>query len=89
MLKHEGLIRPPALSKWSKLIHLRRCNHITFGVRDLPSGVVQTIGHAFAMMQVRHILAGTAARTMAQAFIHPIDTVKTRLQVPPNSASPN
>ena len=31
--------------------------------------------------QVRHIIAGTAARTMAQAFIHPIDTVKTRLQV--------
>ncbi|BDA51047.1 probable S-adenosylmethionine carrier 2, chloroplastic [Coccomyxa sp. Obi] len=30
---------------------------------------------------VRHIIAGTAARTMAQAFIHPIDTVKTRLQV--------
>ena len=32
-------------------------------------------------MQVRHIIAGTAARTMAQCFIHPIDTVKTRLQV--------
>ena len=31
-------------------------------------------------MQVRHIIAGTAARTMAQCFIHPIDTVKTRLQ---------
>ena len=31
--------------------------------------------------QVRHIIAGTAARTMAQCFIHPIDTVKTRLQV--------
>ncbi|KAK9804260.1 hypothetical protein WJX72_003751 [[Myrmecia] bisecta] len=29
----------------------------------------------------RHVCAGTAARTMAQAFIHPIDTVKTRLQV--------
>ena len=34
-----------------------------------------------ASFQVRHIIAGTAARTMAQAFIHPIDTVKTRLQV--------
>ena len=33
-------------------------------------------------MQVRHVFAGTAARTMAQAIIHPIDTVKTRLQVP-------
>lgn len=30
---------------------------------------------------VRHVLAGTAARTMAQAIIHPIDTIKTRLQV--------
>ncbi|KAK9853353.1 hypothetical protein WJX84_011893 [Apatococcus fuscideae] len=30
---------------------------------------------------VRHIFAGTAARTLAQAFIHPIDTIKTRLQV--------
>lgn len=30
---------------------------------------------------VRHVCAGTAARTMAQAIIHPIDTVKTRLQV--------
>jgi len=31
--------------------------------------------------QVRHVFAGTAARTMAQALIHPLDTVKTRLQV--------
>ncbi|KAK9840744.1 hypothetical protein WJX81_001695 [Elliptochloris bilobata] len=30
---------------------------------------------------VRHVLAGTAARTCAQVCIHPIDTVKTRLQV--------
>ncbi|KAK9827501.1 hypothetical protein WJX74_006134 [Apatococcus lobatus] len=30
---------------------------------------------------VRHIFAGTAARTLAQAFIHPLDTIKTRLQV--------
>uniref|UniRef100_A0A6U1KHJ4 Mitochondrial carrier protein n=1 Tax=Tetraselmis chuii TaxID=63592 RepID=A0A6U1KHJ4_9CHLO len=30
---------------------------------------------------VRHICAGTAARTMAQVFVHPIDTVKTRMQV--------
>eukprot|EP00884_Botryococcus_braunii_P023366 jgi/Botrbrau1/9713/Bobra.0388s0008.3 len=29
---------------------------------------------------LRHIVAGTAARTMAQAFIHPIDTIKTRMQ---------
>ena len=40
---------------------------LTFRVADLT-------------MQVRHIIAGTAARTMAQCFIHPIDTVKTRLQ---------
>jgi len=33
--------------------------------------------------QVRHILAGTAARTCAQVCIHPIDTVKTRLQARP------
>lgn len=30
---------------------------------------------------VRHVFAGTFARTMAQTFIHPIDTIKTRLQV--------
>eukprot|EP00873_Tetraselmis_striata_P006352 jgi/Tetstr1/426616/TSEL_016893.t1 len=30
---------------------------------------------------VRHICAGTAARTMAQVFVHPLDTVKTRMQV--------
>ena len=34
------------------------------------------------LLQVRHVFAGTAARTMAQALIHPLDTVKTRLQVP-------
>eukprot|EP00899_Mesostigma_viride_P027454 jgi/Mesvir1/7894/Mv11826-RA.1 len=28
-----------------------------------------------------HVVAGTLARTMAQVFVHPIDTVKTRLQV--------
>ena len=33
------------------------------------------------LLQVRHIFAGTAARTLAQAFIHPLDTIKTRLQV--------
>lgn len=33
------------------------------------------------VVQVRHVLAGTAARTMSQAVIHPIDTIKTRLQV--------
>lgn len=32
------------------------------------------------LLQVRHVCAGTAARTMAQAIIHPIDTIKTRLQ---------
>lgn len=32
-------------------------------------------------VQVRHVWAGTAARTMSQAFIHPIDTIKTRMQV--------
>ena len=36
---------------------------------------------AVLMLQVRHVFAGTAARTMAQALIHPLDTVKTRLQV--------
>lgn len=30
---------------------------------------------------MRHVLAGTLARTLAQAFVHPVDTVKTRLQV--------
>lgn len=30
---------------------------------------------------MRHVFAGTFARTMAQTFIHPIDTIKTRLQV--------
>ena len=35
--------------------------------------------------QVRHVFAGTAARTMAQALIHPLDTVKTRLQVLPHA----
>ncbi|CAD7699192.1 unnamed protein product [Ostreobium quekettii] len=30
---------------------------------------------------VRHVIAGTFARTMAQALVHPIDTIKTRLQV--------
>ena len=34
-------------------------------------------------LQMRHIIAGTCARTMAQAFIHPLDTAKTRLQVRP------
>jgi len=29
----------------------------------------------------RHVCAGTLARTAAQMFVHPIDTVKTRLQV--------
>ena len=32
-------------------------------------------------VELSAVLAGTAARTMAQAFIHPIDTIKTRLQV--------
>ncbi len=36
---------------------------------------------AVPTLQVRHVFAGTAARTMAQALIHPLDTVKTRLQV--------
>lgn len=33
------------------------------------------------------MFAGTFARTMAQTFIHPIDTIKTRLQVrsPPDA----
>lgn len=30
---------------------------------------------------MRHVVAGTFARTMAQTFVHPIDTIKTRLQV--------
>lgn len=30
---------------------------------------------------MRHVIAGSIARTMAQTFIHPIDTIKTRLQV--------
>lgn len=37
--------------------------------------------HALKCLQARHVCAGTAARTMAQAIIHPIDTIKTRLQV--------
>ena len=32
-------------------------------------------------MQARHVAAGTIARTLAQLTIHPLDTVKTRLQV--------
>jgi hypothetical protein len=42
---------------------------------------LKRLKHKGLIGQVRHIIAGTAARTMAQAFIHPIDTVKTRLQV--------
>lgn len=37
--------------------------------------------HGLSRLQARHVCAGTAARTMAQAIIHPIDTIKTRLQV--------
>ena len=43
-------------------------------------GVAIGMSYVF-VLQVRHVCAGTAARTMAQAIIHPIDTVKTRLQV--------
>eukprot|EP00210_Caulerpa_lentillifera_P001573 g1511.t1 len=43
------------------------------------------LGKQFAMLTtsdtVRHVIAGSIARTMAQTFIHPIDTIKTRLQV--------
>ena len=41
----------------------------------------QAASEVYMYLQVRHVCAGTAARTMAQAIIHPIDTVKTRLQV--------
>lgn len=37
---------------------------------------------------VRHVFAGTAARTMSQALIHPIDTIKTRMQVNKVTAPP-
>lgn len=33
---------------------------------------------------LRHIIAGTIARTISQLVIHPLDTIKTRLQVPPH-----
>jgi Mitochondrial carrier protein len=33
------------------------------------------------VLQNRHTVAGAAARTMAQCTVHPIDTVKTRMQV--------
>lgn len=32
---------------------------------------------------LRHVIAGTIARTVSQVVIHPLDTIKTRLQVPP------
>ena len=41
----------------------------------------QWCSRAFARMQNRHTVAGAAARTMAQCTVHPIDTIKTRLQV--------
>ncbi len=37
---------------------------------------------------LRHIIAGTIARTISQLVIHPLDTVKTRLQVPPHGRTP-
>lgn len=36
---------------------------------------------ACCTVQNRHMIAGAAARTLAQCLVHPIDTVKTRLQV--------
>lgn len=42
--------------------------------------------HVFQDDNRRHIVAGTLARTIAQCFIHPLDTMKTRMQV--NKPSP-
>ena len=39
-------------------------------------------------MQNRHMIAGAAARTLAQCLVHPIDTVKTRLQVSSRMSRP-
>ncbi|KAL3151859.1 hypothetical protein ABBQ38_012823 [Trebouxia sp. C0009 RCD-2024] len=49
----------------------------------LPSQLLVEAADPFLLLSdtVRHVFAGTAARTMAQAIIHPIDTIKTRLQV--------
>ena len=49
----------------------------------MPSASLQGYTHANHpwALQMRHIMAGTCARTMAQALIHPLDTAKTRLQV--------
>lgn len=35
------------------------------------------------LLQKRHTVAGTLARTTAQCIVHPLDTIKTRLQVRP------
>lgn len=37
---------------------------------------------------LRHVVAGTIARTVSQVVIHPLDTIKTRLQVPPAIRTP-
>jgi hypothetical protein len=33
------------------------------------------------MISINHIFAGTVARTLSQVGVHPVDTVKTRMQI--------
>ena len=85
MLKHEGLNEPSGSFKMRPLMATAGPDSLGVEVADSTGLDCRNhhwwiTGHACAA-QVRHIIAGTAARTMAQAFIHPIDTVKTRLQV--------
>ena len=54
---------------------------LTLAIKKMCASVRREL-IAVLLLQVRHVFAGTAARTMAQALIHPLDTVKTRLQVP-------
>eukprot|EP00898_Chlorokybus_atmophyticus_P003880 jgi/Chlat1/4493/Chrsp29S04433 len=50
------------------------------GVGSLQPPKLRVPALKFGTDTVNHILAGTMARTIAQAFVHPIDTIKTRLQ---------
>lgn len=73
---------------WNSFKYSQRnyCPEIQIGTKTISTLSYWVLLNTNALLpQVRHIIAGTAARTMAQAFIHPIDTVKTRLQVVPSS----
>ncbi|CAK0786047.1 hypothetical protein CVIRNUC_009260 [Coccomyxa viridis] len=99
MSKNENSLRAPAPSRWpaSKAEHdWHRRSHRQTAVLVLASvpaahgmfASVDSVRLPLVLLSdtVRHIIAGTAARTMAQCFIHPIDTVKTRLQVNKHTA---